>query len=154
MARTERTAIVNSDNNIFLVKLLYDNSESQVTKDGKFNHIINGLPDWVYEEEFSFNSALEFNADGTMLCWIKFDESAVKTYSLQLFKGMKPEHKEYETYPGEYSYKYPKAGEDNAKVSVWSFDIKSKKIQQLQVIQHNIYFYNYYNFDYLLHIPH
>lgn len=121
------------DNNIFLVKLLYDNSESQVTKDGKFNHIINGLPDWVYEEEFSFNSALEFNADGTMLCWIKFDESAVKTYSLQLFKGMKPERKEYETYPGEYSYKYPKAGEDNAKVSVWSFDIKSKKIQQLQV---------------------
>ena len=121
------------DNNIFLVKLLYDNSESQVTKDGKFNHIINGLPDWVYEEEFSFNSALEFNADGTMLCWIKFDESAVKTYSLQLFKGMKPERKEYETYPGEYSYKYPKAGEDNAKVSVWSFDIKSKKTQQLQV---------------------
>ena len=121
------------ENNIFLVKLLYDNSESQVTKDGKFNHIINGLPDWVYEEEFSFNSALEFNADGTMLCWIKFDESAVKTYSLQLFKGMKPERKEYETYPGEYSYKYPKAGEDNAKVSVWSFDIKSKKTQQLQV---------------------
>lgn len=121
------------DNNIFLVKLLYDNSESQVTKDGKFNHIINGLPDWVYEEEFSFNSALEFNADGTMLCWVKYDESAVKTYSLQLFKGMKPERKEYETYPGEYSYKYPKAGEDNAKVSVWSFDIKSKKIQQLQV---------------------
>ena len=121
------------DNNIFLVKLLYDNSESQVTKDGKFNHIINGLPDWVYEEEFSFNSVLEFNADGTMLCWVKYDESAVKTYSLQLFKGMKPERKEYETYPGEYSYKYPKAGEDNAKVSVWSFDIKSKKIQQLQV---------------------
>lgn len=121
------------DNNIFLVKLLYDNSESQVTKDGKFNHIINGLPDWVYEEEFSFNSALEFNADGTMLCWVKYDESAVKTYSLQLFKGMKPERKEYETYPGEYSYKYPKAGEDNAKVSVWSFDIKAKKTQQLQV---------------------
>ena len=55
------------DNNIFLVKLLYDNSESQVTKDGKFNEIINGIPDWVNEEEFAFNSALEFNADGTML---------------------------------------------------------------------------------------
>lgn len=121
------------DNNIFLVKLLYDNSESQVTKDGKFNHIINGIPDWVYEEEFAFNSALEFNADGSMLCWIKFDESAVKTYSLQLFKGLKPEKTENELYPGEYSYKYPKAGEDNAKVSVWSFDIKSKKTQQLQV---------------------
>lgn len=121
------------DNNIYLVKLLYDNSESQVTVDGKFNNIINGIPDWVYEEEFAFNSALAFNADGTMLCWIKFDESAVKTYSLQLFKGREPEKTENEIYPGEYSYKYPKAGEDNAKVSVWSFDIRTKKIQQLRV---------------------
>lgn len=121
------------DNNIFLVKLLYDNSESQVTKDGKLNEIINGIPDWVNEEEFAFNSALEFNADGTMLFWIKYDESKVRTYSLQLYKGLKPEKMENEVYPGEYSYKYPKAGEDNAKVSVWSFDIKAKKTQQMQV---------------------
>lgn len=121
------------DNNIFLVKLLYDNSESQVTKDGKFNEIINGVPDWVNEEEFSFNSALTFNADGTMLCWLKYDESKVKDYSLQLFKGLNPERKEYEVYPGSYSYKYPKAGEDNSKVSAWSYDIKSHKTRQLQV---------------------
>lgn len=121
------------DNNIFLVKLLYDNSESQVTKDGKFNEIINGVPDWVNEEEFSFNSALTFNADGTMLCWLKYDESKVKEYSLQMFKGMNPERKEYEVYPGSYSYKYPKAGEDNSKVSAWSYDIKSHKTRQLQV---------------------
>lgn len=121
------------DNNIFLVKLLYDNSESQVTKDGKFNEIINGVPDWVNEEEFSFNSALTFNADGTMLCWLKYDESKVKEYSLQLFKGLNPERKEYEVYPGSYSYKYPKAGEDNSKVSAWSYDIKSHKTRQLQV---------------------
>lgn len=121
------------DNNIFLVKLLYDNSESQVTTDGKFNHVINGIPDWVNEEEFSYNSALEFNADGTMLFWTKFDESNVKTYSLQMFRGMKPSKDEYEVYPGDYSYKYPKAGEDNAKVSVWSFDIKAKKTQKMQV---------------------
>ena len=121
------------DNNIFLVKLLYDNSESQVTTDGKFNHVINGIPDWVNEEEFSYNSALEFNADGTMLFWTKFDESNVKTYSLQMFRGMKPSKDQYETYPGDYSYKYPKAGEDNAKVSVWSFDIKTKKTQKMQV---------------------
>ena len=121
------------DNNIFLVKLLYDNSESQVTTDGKFNEIINGVPDWVYEEEFAFNSALTFNADGTMLCWLKFNESKVKEYSLQLYKGMKPEKKEFELYPGYYSYKYPKAGEDNSKVTAWSYDIKSHKTQQLQV---------------------
>lgn len=121
------------DNNIFLVKLLYGNAESQVTKDGKFNNIINGIPDWVNEEEFSFSRALCFNADGTKICWIRYDESRVKTYSLQLFKGMSPERQEFEVYPGSYSYKYPKAGEDNSKVSVWSYDIKSHVTRQLQV---------------------
>ena len=119
--------------NIFLVKLLYDNAEIQVTKDGKFNEVINGLPDWVNEEEFGFNSALTFNADGTMICWIRYDESKVKTYSLEMYKGMKPAKEEYDTYPGFYSYKYPKAGEDNSTVNAWSYDIKSHKINRLQV---------------------
>ena len=121
------------DNNIFLVKLLYGNSESQVTKDGKFNEVINGIPDWVNEEEFGLSRALTFNADGTMLCWIKYDESKVKQYSLQFFKGSKPERMENATYPSTYSYKYPKAGEDNSRVSAWSFDIKSRRTQQLNV---------------------
>ncbi len=121
------------EGNIFLVKLLYDNAEIQVTKDGKFNEVINGLPDWVNEEEFGFNSALTFNADGTMICWIRYDESKVKTYSLEMYKGMKPAKEEYDTYPGLYSYKYPKAGEDNSTVSAWSYDIKSHKINRLQV---------------------
>ena len=86
------------DNNIFLVKLLYDNAESQVTKDGVKNEIINGIPDWVYEEEFGFNSALAFNADGTMLCWVRFDESKVPQYSLQMYKGMRPEIHDNATY--------------------------------------------------------
>ena len=121
------------DNNIFLVKLLYDNAENQVTKDGKFNEVINGIPDWVNEEEFEFNTAMTFNADGTMLCWLRYNEKDVKQYSLQLFKGSNPERKEYAEYPGLYSYKYPKAGTDNAKVTAWSYDIKSHRIQQLQV---------------------
>ena len=121
------------DNNIYLVKLLYNNSESQVTKDGKFNEVINGIPDWVNEEEFGFNTALTFNADGTMLCWIRYDESAVQQYSLQLFKGLKPERQEYAVYPGSYSYKYPKAGETNSVVTAWSYDIKSHRTQKLAV---------------------
>ena len=121
------------DNNVFLVKLLYDNAEIQVTKDGRFNEVINGLPDWVNEEEFGFNRALTFNADGTMLCWLRYDESKVKTYSLQMYKGLEPEKMENADYPGFYSYKYPKAGEDNSRVSAWSYDIKSHKINQLQV---------------------
>ena len=121
------------EGNIYLVKLLYDNAEVQVTKDGKFNELINGLPDWVNEEEFGFNRALTFNADGTMICWLRYDEKDVKTYSLQMYKGMKPEKQENAVYPGFYSYKYPKAGEDNSKVTAWSYDIKSHRISKLQV---------------------
>lgn len=120
-------------NNIYLVKLLYDNAESQVTKDGKPNEIINGIPDWVNEEELSTSSSMVFNADGTMICWIKYDERAVKEYSLQLFKGSHPTHKEFDNYPGFYSYKYPKAGEVNAQVSAWAYDIQSHKTTLLQV---------------------
>ncbi|MFQ9996625.1 MAG: DPP IV N-terminal domain-containing protein, partial [Hoylesella buccalis] len=93
------------DNNIHLIKLLYDNAESQVTKDGKFNEIINGVPDWVNEEEFGHNLSFCFNADGTKICWIKYDESNVKSYALQLFKGMHPEQHQYADYPGLYTYK-------------------------------------------------
>lgn len=121
------------NNNIFLVKLLYDNAESQVTKDGEFNKVINGVPDWVNEEEFGLSSALTFTADGTMICWVKYDETDVKTYSLQMFQGQKPALTEYADYPGLYSYKYPKAGQANSKVSVWSYDIKSHKAMKLQV---------------------
>lgn len=121
------------ENNIFLIKLLYDNSESQVTRNGKKNEILNGIPDWVNEEEFGFNSAIVFSKDGTMLCFLSYDESDVKTYALQEFQGDKPKKTEYATYPGAYSYKYPKAGEQNARILAWSYDIVSHKLRQLQV---------------------
>ena len=108
-------------------------TEKQITSDGKFNEIINGIPDWVYEEEFAFNKAFAWNADGTAIGWIRFDESQVKQYSLQMFEGDKPRRTEYHEYPGEYSYKYPKAGQDNSKVSLWSYDMKSGKTLQLNV---------------------
>lgn len=80
------------DNNIFLVKLLYGNSESQVTEDGKQNEVLNGIPDWVYEEEFSFNRALEFSADSQMLAFIRFDEKDVPSYSFPLLPDKPPLH--------------------------------------------------------------
>ena len=63
------------DGNLFLVRLLYNNAETQITKDGKFNNIINGKADWVYEEEFVTNRSFDFNEDGTVLAWIGYDES-------------------------------------------------------------------------------
>ncbi len=121
------------DNNIFLVKLLYDNAEVQVTKDGSRNEIINGIPDWVNEEEFGFSRALVFTADSRQLVWIRYDERQVKEFSMPLFKGLKPEEREYADYPGAYTYKYPIAGGQNADVSVWSYDISSRRTRQLQV---------------------
>jgi len=128
----EQVAFVR-DNNIFLVKLLYNNAESQVTKDGENGKVKNGIPDWVYEEEFSFNSAMVFSADSRQIVWVRFDESEVKEYSLQTFKGLAPEREEYKTYPGFYTYKYPKAGEKAAKVQVMSYDIKSHKARQVAI---------------------
>lgn len=121
------------NNNIFLVKLLFGNSESQVTEDGKDNAVLNGIPDWVYEEEFSFNRALEFSADNKMLAFIRFDETEVPSYTFPLFAGEAPHIAAYEKYPGEYTYKYPKTGEANSKVSVHTFDIKSKVIRKLNI---------------------
>ena len=106
------------DNNIFLVKLLYDNAESQVTKDGVRNKVINGVPDWVNEEEFATSCSMVFTADSKQLVWIRYDESAVKEHSLPM---------------SAFTYKYPRAGEQNAKVSVMSFDVKSRQTRTLQV---------------------
>ena len=120
------------DNNIFLVDMA-NGTEQQVTRDGSRNAVINGIPDWVNEEEFGNDRAMVFTADGRHLVWIRYDETAVKQYSMQLFKGLKPEKKAYADYPGFYTYKYPIAGEDNAKVTVWSYDVVTGKTLQLHV---------------------
>ena len=121
------------DNNIHLVKLLYDNAESQVTKDGKRNEIINGIPDWVYEEEFSTNSSMVFSADSKQIIWIRYDETDVPQYAMQLFKGLAPEQEQYRDYPGFYTYKYPIPGKQNAKVKVLSYDIKSHQTRTIDL---------------------
>ena len=121
------------NNNIYLIKLLFGNSESQVTKDGEYNKVLNGIPDWVYEEEFSYNRAFDFSADSKMIAYVRFDESQVPMYSFPWYKGMAPEKTKYTTYPGSYDYKYPKAGVVNSKVSVHSFDIKSRVTRKMEL---------------------
>ena len=121
------------ENNIFLVKLLYNNAESQVTKDGKRNEVINGLPDWVNEEEFSFNRAMVFSADSKQIVWVRYDEREVKEYAMPMFKASYPAKNEYAEYPGFYTYKYPKAGQKNASLKLLSYDIKSHQTRQMQL---------------------
>ncbi|MBO5880748.1 MAG: S9 family peptidase [Paraprevotella sp.] len=121
------------DNNLFLVKLLFNNSESQITTDGKFNEVINGIPDWVNEEEFSTNCSFDFNADNTMIAWIRYDESQVSTFSFPWYKGSHPAKNQYAEYPGRYEYKYPMAGTTNSTVSVHTFDIKARVTRTMKL---------------------
>ncbi len=119
--------------NLFLVKLLFDNAETQVTRDGKFNSVINGLPDWVNEEEFATSRSFDFSSDSQMLAWVRYDESRVPVYSIQEFKGAAPALEENDAYPGAYNYKYPVAGAKNSDVSVLTFDIKNRVTRTLKV---------------------
>jgi dipeptidyl-peptidase 4 len=107
------------DNNLFYVDLASE-KEIQVTNDGKFNHIINGSTDWVYEEEFVFTQAFFWSPDGNTLAYYRFDESAVKEYNLQRWK-------KGQLYPEDYRFKYPKAGEANSTIEIWFYDLVSGK---------------------------
>ncbi|MFZ4549151.1 MAG: S9 family peptidase [Bacteroidales bacterium] len=111
-------------NNLFYTDL-QNGKETQITMDGKFNFVINGVPDWVYEEEFEFNKAFEWSPDGKYIAWVRFDESLVPQFSMTMFQGMEPSLDENSLYPGVTTFKYPKAGDPNSVVSVHSYNIAS-----------------------------
>ncbi|MGV8139626.1 MAG: S9 family peptidase [Mangrovibacterium sp.] len=120
----ERVAFVR-DNNIFIKNLKFG-TESQVTSNGKKNEIINGIPDWVYEEEFSYNKAFAWSPDSKFLAFTRFDETAVREFPIMMFRGKMPELNENALYPSVDTFKYPKAGEKNSIVTVHIYDLKSK----------------------------
>lgn len=110
------------DNNIWLSKFDYG-TESQITKDGEIGKIINGATDWVYEEEFGVTSLMDFSPDNKLLSYIRFDETLVPEFAFQNYKQ--------QLYPDFISFKYPKAGETNPKVTCNIFDIESKTIRSI-----------------------
>lgn len=120
----ERVAYVR-DNNLF-VKSLRFGTENQITYDGERNRIINGAPDWVYEEEFGFSKAFAWSPDSKFLAFMQFDESEVREFSMAMFQGLQPSLDEFSLYPGEETFKYPKAGEKNSIVKVMVHEIRSR----------------------------
>ena len=127
----ERIAFVR-DNNIFIKSLKFG-TENQVTFDGEKNKIINGVPDWVYEEEFSYNKALWWSPDTKFLAFVRFDETQVPEFTMPLYSGEKPHLKEFQLYPGEETFKYPKAGEKNSKVTVLVHELRSKTNMKVDI---------------------
>lgn len=111
------------DNNLYY-KDLQSGEIVQVTQDGQENSIINGSTDWVYEEEFAITKAFFWSPDGKKLAYLKFDESAVPEYNMQMWG---------ELYPEDYRYKYPKAGETNSTVRVFVYDLSTKKHKEIEI---------------------
>ncbi|MDF2158789.1 S9 family peptidase [Algoriphagus sp. CAU 1675] len=103
------------DNNLFMVELA-TNKLIQITSDGEWNKVINGAADWVYEEEFSMAQAFKWSPDGKKIAFIRFDETEVPEFNMQIWGAL---------YPQDYKFKYPKAGEKNAEVSIHVYDLAS-----------------------------
>ncbi|MDE6276867.1 MAG: DPP IV N-terminal domain-containing protein, partial [Muribaculaceae bacterium] len=117
-------------NNIRVAKLDYG-SEVAVTTDGALNEIINGVPDWTYEEEFATTCSMAWAPDNLTLAYLRYDERDVPAYSLALYEGACNPRPQYALYPGEFTYKYPVAGKPNSRVSLHSYDIETRKIKDI-----------------------
>lgn len=103
------------ENNLYLYEVATGQNRP-ITTDGKWNFIINGNCDWVYEEEFEFSQAYAWNKDGTHLAYYRFDESKVKEFNMTFYDN---------SHNSDYRYKYPKAGDDNSTVEIYVYDVKT-----------------------------
>ena len=112
------------ENNIYIYNVA-EKTEKQITKDGKINSIINGITDWVYEEELGFVRAFEWNAKGDKIAFLRLDETEVPEFSMDIFGS--------DLYPSEQVFKYPKAGEANSKVSLHMYDVKTEETQEIDL---------------------
>ena len=118
----KKVAFVKSNN--LYVKTLSTNKTTQVTTDGKWNHIINGNCDWVYEEEFEFTRAFEWSKNSNYIAYYRFDESKVPTYAFAIYDSL---------YPTQYTYKYPKAGEPNSIIDIYVYNTTTAKKTKVNI---------------------
>ncbi|MAZ28162.1 MAG: S9 family peptidase [Cytophagaceae bacterium] len=121
----DATKIAYGLNNNLYIKDLATGQTTQITQDGEKNKIINGITDWVYEEEFSFVRAFDWNADGDKIAFIRFDETDVPEFTMDIYGK--------ELYPREETFKYPKAGENNSKVSLHVYDLAAKSTKPVDL---------------------
>ena len=112
------------ENNLFVYDLA-SNKSTPITTDGQKNSIINGITDWVYEEEFAFVKAFDWSADSKKVAYIRFDESQVPEFSMSMFGK--------DLYPTMQTFKYPKAGENNAVVSLHIYDVSSNAVKNINI---------------------
>ena len=112
------------DNNLYVFDIT-SKETTQITKDGSKGTIINGVTDWVYEEEFAFVRAFEWNSDGSKIAFLRFDETNVPHFSMDVYGQ--------NLYPFQYEFKYPKAGEENSIVTLHLYDEATGKISNVEL---------------------
>jgi dipeptidyl-peptidase-4 len=117
------------ENNLYVFDIATKKSK-EITQDGKWNYVINGNCDWVYEEEFEFTQAYDWSPKGNYIAFYRFDETKVKEYEFTQFDN---------TYNKQYSYKYPKAGDANSQVDIYIYNIATGKKVKAQYEQGDIY---------------
>lgn len=120
------------DNNLWISNLDYG-TDKAITKDGQTNKVINGIPDWVYEEEFGMQTAMAWNGQDNMLAFIRFDESEVPVYSFDNYKSYCDADPLTDVYPESYSYKYPLAGYPNSTVTVLAYHVDNQTVKQMDI---------------------
>jgi dipeptidyl-peptidase-4 len=119
------------ENNLYVCDIA-SNKITAITTDGKKNSVINGITDWVYEEEFAFVRAFDWSKDSKKVAYIRFDESQVPEFSMSIFKK--------DLYPTVETFKYPKAGEKNSEVSLHIYDVTSKGTQKVNLSQYSDFY--------------
>jgi len=135
-----RYVVFARENNLFMKKLDF-NTEIPITKDGQPGSIINGTPDWVYEEEFEKTRYFEWSPDSKLLAFVRFDESKVPLFSYALYKDISDDPEKLSIYPSIVQFKYPKAGENNSKVSVCIYDDAYKSVKPMKISDDDQDFY-------------
>lgn len=120
------------DNNLWISNLDYG-TDKAITKDGQTNKVINGIPDWVYEEEFGMQTAMAWNGQDNVLAFIRFDESEVPVYSFDNYKSYCDADPLTDVYPESYSYKYPLAGYPNSTVTVLAYHVDNQTVKQMDI---------------------
>lgn len=119
-----------SDNNLY-INNIETGEITQITTDGKKNFIIYGIPDWVYEEEFSFSKAYQWSPESDQIAFLRFDETDVKEFQFPVYGNL---------YPEQYTYKYPKAGEKNSVVTLHIYNLNTKKTIQPDIRKWDDYY--------------
>lgn len=119
-------------NNIFISNLDYG-TDKAITKDGEKDKIINGIPDWAYEEEFGMQTAMRWSGDDLTLAYIRFDESKVPVYHFDQYKSYCEPDPLSDLYPEAYSYKYPLAGFPNSTVKVLAYNVDNQTTKEMDL---------------------